>query len=107
MSVVFHEAAKITDVAAGKMKHLHVADREIALINLDGSFYAIGGICTHGASRLAGGYIEGDLVECPQHGGTFEIKTGRAVDYPCTVNVKSYDVRIDGETISIGWEPLP
>ncbi|HEV8020634.1 MAG TPA: non-heme iron oxygenase ferredoxin subunit [Candidatus Lustribacter sp.] len=107
MSVVFHEAAKISDVAVGSMTHLHVADREIALINLGGTFYAIGGICTHGAARLANGYIEGELVECPQHGGTFDIKTGHAVDYPCTVNVKKYDLRIDGDTISIGWEPLP
>lgn len=107
MSVVFHEAAKTSDVAVGSMKHLAVADREIALINLDGAFYAIGGICTHGAARLAGGYIEGELVECPQHAGTFEIKTGHAVDYPCTVNVKSYDVRIEGDAILIGWEPLP
>jgi naphthalene 1,2-dioxygenase ferredoxin component len=106
MSVVFYEAAKVADVAPGSALHLKVADRQIALINLKGTLYAIGGICTHGASRLADGYIEGELIECPQHGGTFEIKTGKAVDYPCTVNVKSYDVRIDGDIVMIGWEPL-
>ena len=106
MSVVFHEAAKVGEVAQNAAKHLKVADRDIALINLAGTLYAIGGICTHGAQRLAGGYIEGELIECPAHGGTFEIKTGKAVDYPCTVNVKSYDVLIDGDTVMIGWEPL-
>jgi nitrite reductase/ring-hydroxylating ferredoxin subunit len=106
MSVVFHEAAKISDVGQDSAVHVKVADREIALINLAGTLYAIGGICTHGAARLADGYIEGELIECPQHAGTFEIKTGKAVDYPCTVNVKSYDVRIDGDTVMIGWEPL-
>src|ERR1700733_12883012 len=106
MSVQFHAAAKVTDVALDSMIHVKVADREIALVNLKGEFYAIGGICTHGAARLADGYIEGELVECPQHAGTFEIKTGKAVDYPCTVNVKKYDVQIDGDTVLIGWEPL-
>lgn len=106
MSVQFHRAAKAGDVPADRGLHLKVADREIALFKLDGEFYAIGGICTHGATRLAGGYIIGDLIECPNHGGTFEIKTGRAVDYPCTVNVKRYDVRVEGDDVLIGWEPI-
>jgi nitrite reductase/ring-hydroxylating ferredoxin subunit len=106
MSVQFHNAAKVGDVPLDRGLHLKVADRDIALFNLAGEFYAIGGICTHGAARLAAGYIEGELIECPQHGGTFEIKTGRAVDYPCTVNVKKYDVRVEGDEVLIGWEPV-
>jgi naphthalene 1,2-dioxygenase system ferredoxin subunit len=106
MSVQYHQAAKISDVPADRGLHLKVADREIALFNLAGELYAIGGICTHGAARLANGYIEGELIECPQHAGTFEIKTGRAVDYPCTVNVKKYDVRVEGDDVLIGWEPI-
>jgi nitrite reductase/ring-hydroxylating ferredoxin subunit len=106
MSVQFHSAVKVGDVPRDSAIHAQVADREIAIVNLAGEIYAIGGICTHGASRLAGGYIEGELIECPQHGGTFEIKTGKAVDYPCTVNVKKYDVRIEGDDVLVGWEPL-
>ena len=50
------------------------------------------------------GFILGGLIECPNHGGTFDIKTGRAVDYPCTVNVKKYEVRVEGDEVLIGWE---
>ena len=81
--------------------HVLAGDRAIAVINLDGEFYALGGMCTHGSARLAGGHIERGLIECPLHAGTFDIKTGRAVDEPCTVNTKSYDVRVEDGTIFV------
>jgi naphthalene 1,2-dioxygenase system ferredoxin subunit len=105
MDLEYHAVASRADVAVDSALHVRAGGREIALCNLGGTFYALGGICTHGAARLARGTIEGDLIECPLHAGTFEIKTGRAVDQPCTVNTKSYPVRIDGETVLVGIEP--
>jgi nitrite reductase/ring-hydroxylating ferredoxin subunit len=102
MSLVFHALASMSDVAVNSAINVTVGDREIAVFNLDGAFYALGGICTHGMARLADGYIEGELIECPKHAGTFEIKTGIAIDYPCTVNTKSYELRVEGETILVG-----
>jgi nitrite reductase/ring-hydroxylating ferredoxin subunit len=102
MSVEFHSVAKIADVVPDSMINVVVGDRDIALVNLGGTFYAIGGVCTHGAALLADGYVEGDVVECPQHAGTFDIKTGRAVAYPCTIDVPAYEVRVDGERVLVG-----
>ena len=104
MSLEFHPAAQVTDVLVDSMINVVVGDRNIALVNLAGTFYAIGGVCTHGAALLADGYVEGDVVECPHHGGTFEIKTGKAVAYPCTVDVPAYSVRVDGDTVLVGIE---
>ena len=102
MSLEFHPAASVSQVAANTGLHVVVAEHDIALFNLAGTFYAIDGICTHGAARLAEGYVEGELIECPQHAGTFEIKTGRAVDIPCTVDVARYEVKVEGDTVLIG-----
>ena len=51
---------------------------------------------------LTEGYIEGQIVECPMHGGTFEIATGKPIGAPCTVPLATYPVRVEGDTISIG-----
>ena len=104
MSLEFHPVAQVADVLTDSMINVVVAGRDIALVNLGGTFYAIGGICTHGAALLADGYVEGDVVECPQHAGTFDIKTGKAVAYPCTVDVPAYAVRVDGDTVLVGLE---
>lgn len=104
MSVVFHPVAATGDVAPDCALRVVVGSNEIALFNLGGEFYALDGVCTHGAALLAEGYVEGDLIECPQHAGSFEIKTGKAVAYPCVVDVKPYPVKVENDTILVGIE---
>ena len=104
MSVEFHSVAPVAGLVPDSVIHVVVGDAEIALFNLGGEFYAIDGICTHGAAQLADGYIEGDLIECPQHAGSFEIKTGKAAAYPCVVDAKSYPVKVENEMILVGIE---
>lgn len=64
--------------------------------------FATDDICTHEFALLSEGWIDGGTIECPLHGGTFEIRTGKAVAPPCTVDLKTYLVRRDGSVILIG-----
>jgi len=43
--------------------------------------------------------LEGGLIECPLHEGTFEIRTGRAVGAPCTVALRTYDIKVEDGSI--------
>ena len=62
-----------------------------------GDFYATDGICTHGNTHLAGGFVSGTLVECPKHNGRFDIRDGSAQRLPVCVALKTYPVReVDG-----------
>jgi naphthalene 1,2-dioxygenase ferredoxin component len=98
----FHAVAATADVVADAPIKVRVGDKDIALFNLDGEFFAIDNICTHGAAQLSDGYVEGELIECPQHGGSFEIRTGKAAGYPCVVDVESYPVKVENGTIEVG-----
>jgi nitrite reductase/ring-hydroxylating ferredoxin subunit len=51
---------------------------------------------------LSEGFVEGDIVECPLHGGRFEIKTGKAVAAPCTVDLRTYVVRREDDSVLVG-----
>ena len=62
----------------------------VAVFNLEGEFYVIDDLCTHGPGSLSEGYIDGDVVECNFHNGQFNIKTGEVVSPPCMVPVKTY-----------------
>ena len=73
--------------------------REILIVKLDGKYYAMNNKCTHLGCSLSDGEIKGDNVECPCHGSTFSIKTGKVVKGPAkkpetTFKVKSVKNKI-------------
>nr|ART36081.1 B365 [uncultured bacterium] len=47
---------------------------------------------------LTDGYQDGGIIECPLHGGSFDIATGAVNTFPCQVPIKIYVV-----TIEDGW----
>ena len=98
----WHPVAGTDEIARGEVKYVAMDDREIALFNVDGTYYATDDTCTHMGARLSDGYIEGDIVECPLHFGKFNIRTGKASSAPCTIDLRSYPVRVEGTTVSIG-----
>ncbi len=67
----------------------------LAVYCVDGSFYASDDKCTHAEASLSEGMVDDGLIECPFHGGTFEIATGAPVDPPCSVPLKVYRVQVD------------
>jgi len=51
---------------------------KIALYKLDGKIHAIDAECTHMKGPLCKGRIpQGKQVQCPWHGATFDIETGK------------------------------
>jgi naphthalene 1,2-dioxygenase system ferredoxin subunit len=72
-----------------------VAGRQLALYVVNGEVYATDNICTHGHARLCDGFLEDYEIECPLHQGRFDIRTGKAMCEPLTVDLKSYPVRIE------------
>jgi nitrite reductase/ring-hydroxylating ferredoxin subunit len=103
-AATFYPVAKTSDLAPGEMQYVEVGPDEIpiCLINLDGEFYALNDCCTHQEASLSEGEIIGDEIECPLHGGAFEIKTGKPASFPVVVPVETYPVRVDGDTVLIG-----
>ena len=84
------------DLSPGEIK---LVERDgcspIAVYNLDGVFFATDDTCTHGDASLSEGDIEGEEVICPFHMGSFNIRTGEAVQGPCVAPVRSYPVRVE------------
>jgi nitrite reductase/ring-hydroxylating ferredoxin subunit len=93
-------ACRVSEVAPGEMRQVTVAERPpIAIYNVDGELYATEDTCTHGQASLSEGYLDGGVVECPFHAGTFDVRTGRALTFPCTEPLKTYPVQRDGDDV--------
>jgi len=97
----FHKVAERKDLPPGQGKAVEVGDLEIALFNVDGVFYAIGGTCTHRGGPLSEGSLDGTTVTCPWHGASFDVCTGKNLSPPAPQEVACYEVRMDGEDIQV------
>jgi 3-phenylpropionate/trans-cinnamate dioxygenase ferredoxin subunit len=73
---------------------------------VDGEFYAIEDVCTHDGGPLDQGELEGEEIECPRHGGRFDVRSGRATMMPAVMPVQTYAVRIDGDDLFVSSTPL-
>jgi 3-phenylpropionate/trans-cinnamate dioxygenase ferredoxin subunit len=98
----FMEVAKVDDVPPGSATVVDVKGVEIALINSDGNFYAIGNECTHaGASLGEGELVEPTILECPLHGSNFDITTGEPTVGPADEPVPTFPVQVENGVIKI------
>ncbi len=96
--------AKKGEVEPGDAKRCEHGNHCIALFNLSGTLYATSDICTHAHAHLSEGYIDGDTVECPLHQGLFHIPTGKPMSPPVTHALKTYPVKIEGDTVFVKFE---
>lgn len=89
------------DLADGEIRKVVTPDGcPLAVYNLEGKFYATHDTCTHATASLSEGEIvDGDLIACPVHDGQFHIRSGQAVAFPCTVDLRTYRVIEDGDEI--------
>lgn len=97
----FVKVATVGDVPPGEMLIVELDGEEIAIANVDGDFVAFDNACTHRQGPLGEGLLMGEVVECPFHGGQFNVRTGAVVGPPPTEPVKTYAVQVEGDEIKV------
>ena len=75
--------------------------RTYAIYNTDKGFFATDGHCTHEEQHLEDGLVIGCVIECPLHGGRFDIATGKALSAPCTVDLKIYPTKVEDGVVFV------
>lgn len=104
MAETFVRAASLEEVPPGKLLGVEVNGARICLANVDGEVYALQDNCTHRDFPLSAGELENGQVECTWHGARFDPATGRALCLPAIKPVKTYEVKVEGESILIKVE---
>ncbi len=98
----FGKVAQVGDLSPGEMIAVEVGGDRILLANVGGNIHAIDDICSHAYATLSDGELEGQEVECPLHGGKFNLTTGEAIGPPADEAVQVYKVQIEGDDILVG-----
>lgn len=100
-TATYRTVAKVSDIEPGELMYIEVGDEFVCLINMDGEIHAINDTCTHEDASLSDGTIIDGEIECPLHGGAFDIRTGEPTAFPVVVAIEKYDVRIEGDEIQV------
>lgn len=101
------QVGKVADLGPGTMKSVTADGHTLLLANVEGTVYALDGLCSHRQGVLADGQLEGYAVRCPRHGAQFDVRTGKVVSnvrIPLigkAVDQKTYPARVDGEDILV------
>lgn len=95
------------EISSGQREVFGVNNRWIAVFNVSDQYYAIEDLCTHDGNVLA--FDRNDQpsklidyeIECPRHGGRFDIRSGAATRSPAEIDVPWFEVRIQDGQIEI------
>ncbi len=89
------------DLPPGGVAGLEIGENWVAVYNVAGTYYATDNFCTHGAALLSDGWLEDNVIECPLHGGRFDVTSGAAVEEPAECPLKTFPVRVNGEDVEV------
>jgi 3-phenylpropionate/trans-cinnamate dioxygenase ferredoxin component len=98
----FVTVARASEISPGTVRVVEVDGRSLCVgLTEDGEWGAIDNVCTHDGGDLGEGELDEEGVECPRHGGRFDLFTGRVLALPPVVPVRAYATRIDGDDVQV------
>ena len=94
--------AKTNEIKPNQIKQVSIDGKDIVVINIDGSYFAINDTCTHAGGSLSEGKVEGSIITCDWHGAQFDCKSGKLIKFPAKINdLESYNIVIESDTIFV------
>jgi nitrite reductase/ring-hydroxylating ferredoxin subunit len=87
------------DIAPGDMLRVQPEGMDPILIcNVDGKLHAVDDECTHAIASLSEGRLQGHIIFCPMHGGSFDVCSGKAKSLPCKQALRTWPIEVvDGK----------
>ena len=104
MNVALVRICGVDDVPEGEVRRFELDHRPYAVVNLgDEGFRVVDAICSHAHYFLDEGDVDADFetVECPKHGSTFDLNTGRPRPLPATQSVEVFPVKVENDDVMI------
>lgn len=95
-------AGKVSEIPPGKSHKVSVDGKDILVVNIDGSYYAVDDTCTHAGASLSEGNLESNKIVCGWHGAEFDCKTGKLEKFPAKINdLQLYKVSVESDNVFI------
>jgi 3-phenylpropionate/trans-cinnamate dioxygenase ferredoxin component len=92
--------AAVEDVPAGEGRVVEAEGKDLALFNVEGTFYAIDNACAHRGGPLGEGDLEGRIVLCPWHAWRWDVTTGANANNPA-VKMACFPVTVESGAVFV------
>ena len=91
------------ELKSGEARRFDVGEHRIALVRIGDDFYALGDRCSHADYSLSEGDVWEDEreIECPKHGSTFSLESGKPQSFPAVKPVPVYQVKVEGDQVLV------
>lgn len=91
----------LSSLGDGKPVRLEKNGQSICVTRIGKEVFAIDDTCTHSEASLSEGEVSGTKIECWLHGAEFDLRTGEVLSLPATQSLKTYEVRISDDSVTI------
>ena len=101
----FTPVGLVSDLPPGSSRRVYLDTDAVAVFNVGGTYFAVSDRCTHGRASLSEGRVidaSACVLECPWHGGRFNLETGEPAGGPPHAPLKTYRVKISGDQLLVG-----
>ena len=85
----------------GKPLKVSLGAKEVCVARIGEEVFAVADMCTHSEASLSEGDINNYKIECWLHGAEFDLRTGEALTPPAVEKLETFEVRRDGDTVTI------
>lgn len=89
------------EVADGQVVASQLAGQELAVVRVGAELFCIDAICSHALGYLDEGEVDGYEIECPLHGGRFDVRTGAPTHEPAELPIGTYPLRAEGGVVYV------
>ncbi len=88
---------RLATIPPGAIGLVLVEGEDVAVYNVDGTFYATQDRCPHADGPLSDGDLQGPQVTCPWHGSCFDVTSGAVLRGPATEPLRRFQVAVEGD----------
>ena len=101
MTDEFIFVADITDIDLNQSQSIELNGSDILICHTNNGIFAIEDRCSHADIPLCGGQIIDNFISCPVHGAVFDLTDGSVQSPPAFEDIKTFQVKIEGTSISV------
>ena len=92
---MWHEVCAEDELDEGDCATTFIEGERIAVFRAEDEYQAVNDVCTHAGASLSDGGVREGTVRCPRHGAPFDLRTGKALGYPASEDLRTYETKVD------------
>ncbi len=97
-----HVLCTLEDLPHGAVRVFEVGGFRVAAARAGDAVFALEDRCSHDDGELGAGTLHEDgEIECPRHGGRFDIRSGKATQMPAIAPIEVFPTAIEDGVIYV------